>query len=439
MENLNSVTPNELLNANIADNLAFAIDNGEKLAIGTEDFHFYGVVTSIRRMGKLAFGKCLSTLGAVQFVVRQNELGEGFKDIVSNIKLGSHIKFSGKNCLTGTKENSILCNELVILKDAQMSFPDKWNGVSDEEKRRLRYQDCLVDHEKHNLFIKRNKFISSIRNFLSSNNFLEVETPILHKVSAGAQANPFVTSCRSMNDDFYLRIAPETYLKRMTAAGFHNVFEIGKQFRNEGIDPSHMPEFTSCEWYCSYSTANEQMSLFIELLCHLHNNGFELGVNPNEIPVYDFEDAFNKFVPNFSLEETPVEQIDALFKQYVRPTLTGPCFIVNYPAHVAPLAKRQEGNPNKVDMWQFVWKTQEIVKCYSELVDPVEQRKLLEGQMEARDKGDSEAMMLDENFLETMQFGMPEQAGVGVGIDRLFALYQGVDDIRDVVFFPLGY
>lgn len=425
----------------VTQEMEATIDSGEKLAVNTEkNVKMTGVVVAMRRMGKVAFGKILGTFGQSQFILRQNEFGDEYKQVVSDVILGTHIAVYGQLACTATKEPSVLCVALETLQDARKPFPDKWNGVSEEEKRNLRYQDCLVNLDKHNLFVARSKFVSSIRRFFENCDFIEVETPIMHRVSAGAQARPFVTECNALGDNMYLRIAPETYLKRMTAGGFHKVFEIGKQFRNEGIDSSHMPEFTSLEYYEAYTNAYQQITKFISLLGYLkYQSGFKHDDLKEEPLIVTYEDLYNKYVPNLLLEETPENEIDQNFKKFVRPNITKPVFVIDYPAYLAPLAKRKVENPKFVEMWQFIWNGQEVVKCYSELVDPVEQRKLLEDQMAARENGDAEAMMLDESFLQTMEFGMPPQAGVGIGIDRLFALYMGVEDIRDTVFFPPGF
>lgn len=417
------------------------IDAGEKLVVNDEkNIKMTGVVVAMRRMGKVSFGKILSTFGQTQFILRQNEFGDDYKQVVADVILGTHVAIYGHLACTATKEPSLLCVALEVLQEARKPFPDKWNGVSEEEKRNLRYQDCLVNQSKHNLFVARSKFISALRKFFEALDFIEVETPIMHRVSAGAQARPFVTECNALGNEMYLRIAPETYLKRMTTGGFHKVFEIGKQFRNEGIDSSHMPEFTSLEYYEAYTTAYDQIEKFKQLLNYFK---YQLGwFHPDmeeKMEVVTYEQIYNNYVPNVSLAETPKNEIDQNFKRFVRPFLSKPVIVIDYPAFLAPLAKRKVDNPNVVEMWQFIWQGQEVVKCYSELVDPIEQRKLLEEQMAARENGDVEAMMLDEAFLQTMEFGMPPQAGVGIGIDRLFALYMGIDDIRDTVFFPPGF
>ena len=443
-ENLREWVEDYDLAGKLSETNKLVIFDREDACMPSATFTYAGQVVAFRKLGKIAFAKILSTFGAIQVILSVNALGdEKYRSLVnSDIKLGTHVEIHGLPAITSTKEPSLYAEQVTILQQSRSPFPDKWNGVSDEEKYRLRYQECLVKSDVHSLMIKRSKFIKTIRKFLDNNDFLEVETPILHKVSAGAQARPFVTECNALeHKDFYLRIAPETYLKRMTAAGYHRVYEIGKQFRNEGIDSSHMPEFTSLEYYCAYSNANDQIGMFVDLVQYILRDFYndELEAFCESPTIYEYEDLYNKYVPNnLLLADTPENQIDANFKKYVRPNLDKPVIVTKYPAFLAPLAKRDPKNPKFVEMWQFIWKTYEVVKCYSELVDPVEQRKLLEEQATARENGDNEAMMIDENFLQTMEFGMPEQAGLGLGIDRLFALFMNISDIRDVTFFPPG-
>lgn len=406
---------------------------------------FQGVVTSARRFGKIAFFKVLSTHGAIQVMVRKDEfsdLGDSYKSWVSSIGVGDHIKVHGYAALTKTSEPTLLAHELDVLEKARSPFPDKWHGVSDEAKRKLRYQETIVDHDVHSLFVKRSKFIRSIRRTLERFDFLEVDTPILHNAACGAQARSFVTNeASSTGHSYNLRIAPETYLKRMTAGGFHKVFEIGKQFRNEGVDSSHMPEFTSCEWYEAYTTANDQLRHFKEFFFALCD---DLEINTDDLSIVEvpFRKLYDHHCP-FFLDETPESEIDSNFKKYVRPALEASAntifFVTDYPAHLAPLARRCKHDSNFVEMWQMIWKGQEVVKCYTELTDPVLQRQLLEEQVQNKaDGSDDEAMELDEAFLQTMEFGMPPQSGLGFGVDRMFALLYGVKDIRDTVFFPFG-
>lgn len=430
--------------------LASKINGGAKLAYDpSNSYEFSGVLTSFRRFGKIAFGKLLSTYGSVQFMVREEEFKDSavpFKDLLSDLVIGAHVRVRGYPALTHTMEPTILASTLRILEKSRSPFPDKWNGVSSEMKRKIRYQETLVNHDVHDVFVKRSRFIKTIRDILDSFGFLEVDTPILHNAACGAQARSFVTNeASSTGHSFNLRIAPETYLKRMTAGGYHKIFEIGKQFRNEGIDPTHMPEFTSCEWYEAYTNASEQLCQFKEFLLTLSD---ELGLNIGDLCMVEvsFRDLYDQHCP-IKLENTPNNEVDNNFKKYVRPALSVDTpdnnntiyFVTDYPAHLAPLAKRCDHDENFVEMWQMIWKGQEVVKCYTELTDPVLQRQLLEEQMRNKTSGvDEEAMELDEAFLQAMEFGMPPQSGLGFGVDRLFALLYNIDDIRDTVFFPFG-
>lgn len=393
--------------------------------------NFSGIIVSFRKFGKIAFARVLSTFGSIQAMFRLSDL-DNYKE-VSSLALGSHIKIVGIPSRTKTGEPTILAKSVEILCSIGVPFPDKWNGVSGDVKRSLRYQETLVDSGTHSLIVKRGRFLRVIRKVLEDELFLEVDTPILHHVQCGAQARSFLTnSAVSTGDTYNLRIAPETYLKRMTAGGFHKIFEIGKQFRNEGIDSTHMPEFTSCEWYEAYTDYRDQLDFFKNIfLPELFAGIGEYPFNPNECRVVRFEELYNEYCPVL-LGDTLDSDIDLNFKRYVRVNLVEPTFVIDYPAFLAPLAKR---NGDTAEMWQFIWNCQEVVKCYSELVDPVLQRQLLEEQALLKD---DEAMEIDESFLRAMEFGMPPQAGLGFGVDRLFGLIYGVSDIRDTVFFPFG-
>ena len=272
---------------------------------------------------------------------------------------------------------------------------------------------------------------------------MEVETPVLTPQASGAQARPFITHHNALDADFYLRIAPETYLKRMTVAGFDRVFEIGKQFRNEGIDPSHLQEFTSLEWYASYWDYCDNMGFFRNMLAYLwqqfaFQNNDDVKVKLNAwltAPVVKYRDLFMEHTGR-NPDDMSAKDADLMFKTAVRPKLIDPIFVVDYPAHMSPMAARHPHDPNTVQQWQFIVEGWEVVKCYTELTDPVLQRQLLEAQMQERAAGDDEAMMIEEDFLECMEHGMPPQSGCGVGIDRMVSLLFGVSNLRDVVFFP---
>lgn len=415
------------------DTLKNAIDSGERLARLETVETFSGVIVAMRRFGKIAFGKVLSTHGCIQIMLQENpdsEAGMSTKELVKQLTLGSYVKVVGNPALTSTREPTLFVTQIEVVQTATNSFPDKFNGVSEQEKRRLRYQETLVNQDAHNLIRNRSKFMRVIRDYLDGKGFLEVETPILHNAACGANARAFTTHVRATDSNHVLRIAPETYLKRMTAGGFHKIYEIGKQFRNEGVDPTHMPEFTSCEWYEAFTDYKDQIPNFLNMVSVIED-AFGKKILPERMEVRSWASLMAEYVNPTVVD--PTLSLDEVFNKYVRPNLQEPIIVADYPAVVAPLAKRSSYEPGFVEMWQFIWKGQEIAKCYTELVDPVAQREALE-----RQRGEHEAMELDEGFLQTMEFGMPPQAGLGFGVDRLFALMMEVDDIRDSVFFPLG-
>lgn len=414
----------------------FNLSDGDEVSLA-------GRVLSFRRSGGIAFGHVQDSSGRIQFALKKDLLGEEtYKEYWSAIKVGVHVGITGKMWTSKTGERTILVEKFRLLQDVWRGFPDKVTGITDpEQKLRKRYLDCVLNPDVKNVFRTRSKVISLIRNFLTDREFMEVETPILTPQASGAQARPFVTHHNALDADLYLRIAPETYLKRMVAAGFDRVFEIGKNFRNEGIDPSHLQEFTAIEWYGAYMTASDNQVLFVRLLTHL---AMRLGETTGEIPnVFRlhapgnvkyrelFFDEVGQYPEAFSAAEA-----DRIFKTQIRPKLIQPIFVQDYPAHLAPMAARKPGDPNTADMWQFISDGWEIVKCYTELTDPVLQRQLLEEQQKARAAGDEETMMLEEDFLECMEYGMPPMSGLGIGIDRLVALITGQKQLRDVVFFP---
>ncbi|MGA1308259.1 MAG: amino acid--tRNA ligase-related protein, partial [Candidatus Kapaibacteriota bacterium] len=330
------------------------------------------------------------------------------------------------------------------LQKPHASFPDKWHGMTDPELiRRKRWLECATVPQSRKLFRNRSRLIQSIRSYLDVKDFMEVETPILTPQASGAQARPFITHHNALDTDLYMRIAPETYLKRMTAAGFDRVYEIGKQFRNEGIDASHLQEFTSLEWYASYWDYLDNMDLFRNMLFHIwkafNAPGNEEIQNKlqswHQAPIVNYRELFMQHT-GLNPDDMTCREADQLFKTDVRPKLHDPIFVIDYPAHMSPMAARHPEDSKTVEQWQFIVEGWEVVKCYTELTDPVLQRQLLEVQMQERANGDDEAMMIEEDFLECMEHGMPPQSGCGIGIDRMASLLFGVSNLRDVVFFP---
>jgi lysyl-tRNA synthetase class 2 len=404
-----------------------------------------GRVLSYRKMGGVAFGHISDNSDAqIQFCFNKRMMDpDQFREWTGTIHIGDLIGIEGETWTSSTGEPTVLVTKAFKrLQKASCGFPDKWHGMTDPELiRRKRWLECATDPASRQLYRNRSLVIRSIRTFLEQNDFMEVETPILTPQASGAQARPFITHHNALDADFYLRIAPETYLKRMTTAGFDRVFELGKQFRNEGIDPSHLQEFTSLEWYAAYWDYNDNLKLFRKLLHHLYNQFEDLKEVRSMLrswhvaPTVTYREIFNRYTGMYP-DTMTAKQADQLFKTEVRPRLNNPIFVKDYPAHMSPMAARDPDDHSTVQQWQFIVDGWEIVKCYTELTDPVLQRQLLEQQMIDRANGDDEAMMIEEDFLDCMQHGMPPQSGTGLGIDRLVALLFNVQNLRDVVFFP---
>jgi len=422
-----------------------------------------------RPMGGLAFGTIQDRSGRVQISIRKDDLGpEAFKAACAAVRVGDFVGVDGAMWVTNKGENTVGGTELVLLAPNRRPMPDKWAGISDVEARyRRRYLDLLYNDESRERFITRSKVIAFIRRYLDDNGFMEVETPILIPAASGAAARPFVTHHNALDTDFFLRISPETYLKRLTAGGIERVYEIGRNVRNEGVDASHLQEFTMLEWYAAYWDYTDNMD-FVETLLRemvrtvtggttIEREGVTLDFGP-AFPRIDYRQAvldgcgvdlrsardlesLRAEIKRVGIEiDTDVPSyaalVDQLYKKTVRPKLTQPCFLVHHPAELVPLARRNDDDPAVLDMFQFVVFGWEVVKAYSELVDPIEQRTRLEEQMVMREAGDDETMMLEEDFIEAMEYGMPPQSGLGLGIDRFVALVTNAHTLRDVVFFP---
>jgi lysyl-tRNA synthetase class 2 len=391
-----------------------------------------GRVVSCRKMGGIAFGYILDGAGKIQFCLNKKLLGpELFKTYTNQLTIGCYIGVTGAMWTSdSTKERTIQVDAFKLFTKPLASFPDKWNGIEDTETRaRKRYLDCITNHNTFNLFRFRSNLIGKIRVFLDGEGYLEVETPMLTPQPSGALARPFQTYHKALDTNVYLRIAPETYLKRAIACGYDRVYEIGKNFRNEGIDHSHLQEFTSLEWYTAFADYMDNLEFFKRLLKVIAGDKIDV----TNIPVVNYMDLIG---PHITPDTNP-RDYDRIFKEKVRDTLVAPVFVKDYPAHMVPLGARKQDNPDIAEMWQFIMNGWEIVKCYTELVDPVLQRKLLEEQAEQRKNGDEEAMPLEESFLECMEYGMPPMSGLGIGIDRLVAVLNSEDNLKNVVLFPL--
>lgn len=441
-----------------------------QLADGTTDVRAAGRLMSFRVMGKLVFANIQDYSGRVQISIQVDKVGqEEFSFLTHHLDIGDHIGVQGTTYTTKKGEKTVQVEKLMLLSKSLRTLPEKWHGLKDPElKARYRFLDLIMSEETRKRFHIRAELVRFTRNFLNQHRFTEVETPILQSASSGASARPFVTHHNALDMPLYLRIAPETYLKRLIAGGYDRVFEIGKCFRNEGIDPSHLQEFTMLEFYAAYWDYRDNMRFSQQLIQELlmqtvgslqityQGQTLDFSGDWPEITYRDlvlkytgidldrvgsleqlqslirekgFDLPFDKYVGTGAL-------IDALYKKYCRPHLIQPVFLTKHPTELVPLARRSDENPKVLDMFQVVVNTWEIVKAYSELVDPMDQKARMLEQAELAKAGDDEAMMLEEDFILAMEYGMPPISGLGMGIDRIGALLTDSLNIRDLVYFP---
>ncbi len=419
--------------------------------------HLAGRVVLWRRFGKLTFGHIHDRSGTVQVSLDRGQLDDDrYREWAKGVSLGDFVGVRGHMWTTDKGERTVAVEELVVLNRALRSMPDKWQGIADVEARyRKRYLDLLVNEDSRQRFLVRSQVVARIRSFLDGHDFVEVETPILQAAASGAAARPFSTHHNALDRDFYLRISPETYLKRVVAGGFDRVYELGRNFRNEGTDSSHLQEFTMLEWYAAYWDYRDNMALVQNLLTEVIGEvvgslqvsaaGTELDFTP-PWPEIDYRAAVEEATgidlalvqdlealkralgtgdlrdrlgladdDDLAAQVSYGGLVDLLYKRTVRPGLVQPCFLVHHPAELVPLARRSDEDPSRLDMFQVVVSGWEIVKAYSELVDAVEQRARLEDQVALREAGDDETMMMEEDFIECMEHGMPPMSGSRAG------------------------
>ncbi len=427
-----------------------------------------GRIKLYRLMGKASFIKIEDESGMLQiYVARDNLDGDFYNEVFKkNIEVGDIIEIEGYPFVTGHGELSLHANNIKILTKAISPLPEKYHGLADKELRyRQRYLDLIMNSEVRKTFQTRSKVISLTRRFFEEKGFLEVETPMMHPIAGGANAKPFVTHHNALGIDRYLRIAPELYLKRLIVGGFEAVFEINRNFRNEGMDATHNPEFTSIEFYWAYKTYKDLILITKEYFEYLFDH---LNL-PTVLPYGDFNIDFSKFteIPLIkSLSEIGgvpsdiVEDIDKiyaylkannvnvkpnlnigqlqgeLFDEYVEHKLINPTFITEYPVEISPLARRNDENLHLTDRFELFIAGKEIANAFSELNDPLDQLERFQGQMAAKECGDDEAHEMDEDFVNALSYGMAPTAGQGIGIDRLVMMLTNEHSIRDVLLFP---
>lgn len=405
-----------------------------------------GRVLSHKKMGSVCFGFISDATGKIQYCIKRDTFPGDYKKACNSVSRGQHIAISGTRFITATGELTVNVASISVVQTDCSGLGDKHNGITDIETiYRARYKETAIDANAARVFLIRSEIIKNLRMYLWSKGFIEVETPILTPVASGAMARPFVTHHNDLDRDFYLRIAPETALKAITAGGYDKVFECSKSFRNEGSDRSHIQEFTSLELYNCYADYQDNKALFLDMMSHLLTS---LGHQDQKIFYGDIELDFSNIQTVLyrdlfsqhglqSPDTLAPSAADDLFKKIIRPTIVQPTIIEDYPSRMSPMAKRKPNDETTCEQWQFVICGWEIVKCYSEIVSESIQRKLLEDQMLQRADGDEETMMLDESFLEALSFGAPPQSGIGIGICRLVAILTNQISLRDVTYFPI--
>ena len=448
------------------DSAAAETDGGEMPEL---EHSLAGRITAMRVMGRAAFLDLRDGSGTVQAMLRQNVLGDGY-ELLKDLDLGDFLGVSGPMLRTRTGQISIAAHSLTLLAKGMRPLPEKWHGLRDVEIRyRQRYLDLIADPEVMTAFAQRSRVISGIRRFLDGRGFLEVDTPILVPVAAGAHARPFATHHNALNQRLYLRIATELYLKRLIVGGLDKVYELGRVFRNEGIDQDHNPEFTLLESYEAYADYNDVMAMVEQMISGVAQEvcgtmeisyaGESINFTPKwprlslkdelyrrcgiDLDAYppDADAAFVKAVANLIPEASPRESrgrlIDKLVSTYIEPQLIQPTFLLDYPAVMSPLAKEKPEQPGYVERFEAFAAGMEIANSYTELNDPAAQRARFEEQESIRQLfRDEEVDRLDEDFLTALEYGMPPTGGLGVGIDRLAMLLTGQSSIRDVLLFP---
>jgi lysyl-tRNA synthetase class 2 len=455
------------LNTKRTHSVEQALKEFSKLARSKKEIILAGRIRSLRVHGGATFSDLEDGTGKIQVFFKKDALGpKKYELFLDYFDIGDFVEIRGTLFKTKKQEKTILASDFKLLAKSLLPLPEKWHGLKDvEERYRKRYLDLLFNSEVKKKFILRSKIIQEIRDFLIQEGFIEVETPILQPIYGGAKAKPFKTHLNALNIDLYLRIAPELYLKELLVGGFEKVFEIGRVFRNEGIDRFHNPDFTGLEFYWAYADYKQLMKLCEKMFVSVIKRIFgkpeityqgkkinfktpwrrvefyqlvkkDTGIDLEEI----HPDALKKKAKEMGIKlekgEGLAEIADKIYKKFSKPKIWEPTFIIHHPYGAFPLAKPHPKDPAKLANFQLVVGGWELVNAFSELNDPIEQRKRFEEQERLYREGFEEAQRIDENFLEALEYGMPPAAGFGLGIDRLVALLTDSHSLREVILFP---
>ncbi len=397
----------------------------EELEKIEERFAVAGRILMIRAFGKAAFLKIKDRKGTLQFFIEEKGVTPEIFDMYKSLAIGDFIFVRGRPFRTKTNELTLRVDELQLAAKSLRPLPEKWHGLQDVETRyRQRYLDLITNDDVREVFLKRAKIVQLLREFFQRLDFIEVETPMMHPIAGGAVARPFVTHHNTLDMDLFLRIAPELYLKRLVVGGLERVFEINRNFRNEGISTQHNPEFTMLEFYQAYATYEDMITLTEDLMSSLVKTLF----GKNEVV---YQGTTLSFRPPFK-RITYDELIGIGEKKVIQPT-----FVTGYPLAESPLARKNDSDPEIVDRFELYIAGMELANACSELNDPLDQKERFKKQVEERKKGDEEAMPYDEDYIRALEHGMPPAAGEGIGIDRLVMGLTDQPSIRDVILFPL--
>lgn len=427
-----------------------------------------GRVMARREHGGSTFFDVADASGTLQAYAKEDVLGEEqYQLLADTVDIGDFLRVSGALFLTKKEEQTIEARSWTMLAKSLRPLPEKWHGLQDTEERfRRRYLDLLMNAGVRERFIRRSALIKAIRDFHEDRGFIEVETPMLHLIPGGTLAKPFVTHHNALDIDLYLRIAPELYLKRLLVGGFERVFEIGRCFRNEGIDAAHNPEFTMLESYAAYWNEDDMMAFVEDLFAALAK---EFGAKQEimadgkrimfkkPFPRIPFKDMLARFALiteydretreslavtarrfgiDIGMHDSRAKIADEIYKKICRPHLVQPTFVTNHPLEISPLSKRRKENPDEVRRFQLVVNGYELTNAFAELNDPIDQYERFAAQETEREGGEEEAHRMDTDYVEAMEYGMPPAAGLGIGIDRVAMIFTDTKNIREVVLFP---